>query len=312
MEKRRKPLALPGDATVAVVAPSFAVDSDRLLLGERQLGERGFSVVRRDDVFERCDYFAGDDARRSSELMEAILDPGVDGILCARGGYGCTRILPDLDPIAIREARKPLGGYSDITSLLLWQWRRAGLVGFHAPMLDRAEGLVPLELEALVRMLTGAETEGGLHGVGVSGGSATGTLIGGSLTLVVGSLGTPWELESEGSILLFEEIGEKPYAIDRMLAQLAAAGKLAGLAGVGVGHLVECVDPKRERPTAREVIEAAIAPLGIPLVFDLPFGHASPNLPWPVGIRARIDAYTGELVFLESAVVRRADAGKSV
>ena len=174
MEEKRKPSALPEDGTIAVVAPSFAVDPERLALGERQLRERGFSLVRRDDLLDRCDYFAGDDLRRSGELMEAVLDPSVDGILCARGGYGCTRILPNLDPKAIREARKPLAGYSDITSLLLWQWRQARLVGFHAPMFDRGDGLTALELDQLVRMLTGTALEGVLRGVGASGGVATG------------------------------------------------------------------------------------------------------------------------------------------
>ncbi len=306
-QPKRKPYALSGDATVAVVAPAFAVEPGRLERGESQLAACGVRVVRREDLFDRCDYFAGDDARRRHELMDSISDPAVDGILCARGGYGCSRILPDLDAAEVRAAAKPLAGYSDITALLLWQWEQAGLVGFHGPMLDREGGLSDEELTALVRMLRGQDEEIVFHGEGAIPGAAGGFLIGGSLTLLAGSLGTPWEPDLTGAILLFEEVGEKPYAIDRMLAQLRAAGKLAGLVGVGVGHLVECTDPKRDRPTAREVIEAAIAPLEIPLVFGLPFGHASPNLPWPIGVSARIDGTRGELHILESGVTTRAD-----
>jgi muramoyltetrapeptide carboxypeptidase len=121
---------------------------------------------------------------------------------------------------------------------------------------------------------------------------------------VATSLGTPFEVDSEGAILLVEYVAEKPYAIDRMLQQLLAAGKLQRAAGVGFGQLVNCVDPKRERPTAEEVIEEVLAPLGLPLVFGLPFGHARPNLPWPVGVRGAIDAERGEVVVLEAGVER--------
>ncbi|NNL85133.1 MAG: LD-carboxypeptidase [Myxococcales bacterium] len=302
---RRKPYALSEAATVAVVAPAFAVEPERLACGEAQLASCGVRVVRREDLFDRCDYFAGDDRRRETELMDAIRDPDVEGVLCARGGYGCSRILPSLDAAAVRAAAKPLAGYSDITALLLWQWERAGLVGFHGPMLDREGGLSAPELTALVRMLRGQDEEVWLRGEGAREGVAEGFLIGGSLTLLAGSLGTPWEPQTAGSILLFEEVGEKPYAIDRMLAQLRAAGKLDGVVGVGVGHLVECTDPKRDRPTAREVIAAAFEPLAIPLVFDLPFGHASPNMPWPLGVSARIDGNSGELHILEPGVTPR-------
>jgi len=129
-------------------------------------------------------------------------------------------------------------------------------------------------------------------------------VIGGSLTLLAASLGTPWEVDTRGAILLFEEVGEKPYALDRMLRQLGAAGKLDVLAGVGVGHLVDCVDPKRPMPSAEEVILEALAPLGIPTVLGLPFGHGRPNLTWPFGVRGALDGERGELEVLEAGVER--------
>ena len=236
-------------------------------------------------------------------LMDLVDDEGVDAILCARGGYGCHRIVADLDPLRVRAAAKPLIGFSDVTTLLLWQRKSAGLVGFHAPMLERREGMLPEELDSLVRVLSGDAApvlEGEAHG----GGRGEGRLVGGSLTLLAASLGTPWEVDTRGAILLFEDVHEKPYALDRLLQQLRAAGKLEALAGVGVGHLLDCVDPMRGTPSAEEVVLEALAPLGIPLVLGLPFGHGRPNLTWPFGVRGALDGERGEFEILEVGLER--------
>jgi muramoyltetrapeptide carboxypeptidase len=295
-----KPRALRAGATFGVVAPAFAVDCELLDEGIRWLRSAGFEVRCRDDLRERCGYLAGDDARRADELMQMVLDPEVDAIVCARAGYGCQRILPRLDAEAFRSARKPLLGYSDTTSLQLWMLRCAGLTSFHAPMLEHGAWDVA-ETEAVRAALAG-ERPPPWVGVAHGGGRAEGPLIGGSLTLLAASLGTPWELETDGALLLFEEVAEKPYAIDRLLHQLSAAGKLDGVAGVGVGHLIDCIDPKRAEPTALEVVREILEPRGIPLVSGLPFGHGRPNLPWPVGARAALDGQRGELVLLDPGV----------
>ena len=295
-----RPLAPGPGATFGVVAPAFSVDCEALDAGMRWLRSAGFEVRCRDDVRDRCGYLAGDDRRRADELMEMVSDPDVDVIVCARAGYGCQRILPHLDAEAFRSARKPLLGYSDATSLQLWMQCEAGLGSFHGPMLEHGAWDVA-ETEAVRQALAGTLPEP-WEGEGHAGGRVEGPLVGGSLTLLAASLGTPWEVETEGALLLFEEVAEKPYVIDRLLHQLAAAGKLDGVAGVGVGHLVECVDPKREEPTALEVIREILEPRGIPLVSGLPFGHGRPNLPWPVGAQAALDGKRGELELLEPGV----------
>jgi muramoyltetrapeptide carboxypeptidase len=182
-------------------------------------------------------------------------------------------------------------------------------------MLERGGGLEAHELGALVDALTGAgRLPVVLRGEPGSGGTAEGRLVGGNLTLLAASLGTPWEIETRGAILLFEEVHEAPYRIDRLLGQLAAAGKLAGLAGVGVGALLGCegepraIDPNLHAsaagPAVREVIEEALQPLRVPVAFGLPFGHAKPNLAWPLGVRARLDGRRGTLHILERGVRR--------
>jgi muramoyltetrapeptide carboxypeptidase len=297
-----KPRAVRKGDCIAVAAPGFAVDPARLESGAERLRAAGFRVCWRPDVLAQEGYLAGSDARRAAELMQWIRDDGVAAIVCARGGWGAQRVLARLDAARVREARKPLVGFSDVTTLLLWQLRRAGLAGFHGPMLEREAGPSDAELERLVRALAG-EPLPPLAGAGRRGGRAEGRLVGGSLTLLAASLGTPWEVDTRGAIVAFEEIGEKPYAIDRDLHHLAAAGKLDAAAGFAVGSLLGCEDPKRATPTADEVVFGVLSRWKKPLVTGLPFGHAQPNLVWPVGVRAALDGKRGELRLLEAGVV---------
>jgi muramoyltetrapeptide carboxypeptidase len=301
-----KPRALAPGATLGIAAPGGPVDPDRLAEGEAVLRAAGYRTLRRDDLLARRGYLAGDDARRAKELLELAQDPRVDAIVCARGGYGCDRILPRLDARALRDAAKPIVGYSDVTALLLWLRRRAGLVGFHGPMLERGAGADPGALEALLAQLAGtAPLPLVLRGRAVGGGTARGRLVGGSLTLVAASLATPWEAETRGALLLFEEVNEAPYRVDRMLQQLRAAGKLDAVAGVGVGDVSTCVD-ERYGTRVLEVIEEVVRPLGVPLVVELPFGHVRANATWPYGVRAELDGDRGELRVLEHGVRARA------
>lgn len=299
----RRPRPISSAATLGVAAPAFAVDPEQLDAGVASLEASGFGVKLGPGIRERHGYLAGDDAARAASLLALLEDRDVDAVVCARGGYGCQRILPHLDAGRVRAASKPLVGYSDVTVLHLWQLRRAGLAGFHGPMLEHG-GWSAAETEAVRAALEGNAGELYFLGQGRGGGRAEGRLVGGSLKLVATSLGTPFEVDTDGAILLLEDVAEKPYAVDRMLQQLLAAGKLERASGVAFGQLVGCVDPKREKPTAEEVIEEVLAPLGLPLVLGLPFGHGRPNLPWPVGGRGAIDGERGEVVVLEPGVER--------
>lgn len=306
MPRRRKPHPLRPGATIGIAAPAGPVDPERLLAGERLLHEAGFETFRRGDLFTRAGYLAGDDERRAGELMALVRDDRVDAILCARGGYGSHRIISQLDAAQVRAAAKPLVGYSDITTLLLWQWRCAGLIGFHGPMLERGECLEAASLEALIALLSGStEKPEALRGKGCGGGRGEGRLMGGSLSLVVASLGTPWEIDPRDAILLLEEVNEPPYRIDRMLEQLHAAGKLDRLAGVGIGAICDCKDTRYPEPSAEQVIRDFTDRLDVPIVTSLPFGHGGSNQPWPFGVRGALDGDRGELQILEPGVQRR-------
>jgi muramoyltetrapeptide carboxypeptidase len=299
----RRPRAISEGATLGVAAPAFAVDARCVEEGAAWLRSAGFRVKFDEGLFERRGYLAGDDRRRAAELHALLDDPEVDAVVCARGGYGCQRVLPRLDAERFRAAGKALLGYSDVTVLLLWQLRQAGLTGFHGPMLEHGGWSAP-ETEAVRAALAGVAGEVVLAGEGRAAGRAEGRLVGGSLKLATTSLGTPFEIDTDGALLLFEDVAEKPYAVDRMLQQLLAAGKLERAVGVGFGHLTGCVDPKRAEPTAEQVIVETLAATGLPLVLGLPFGHGRPNLPWPVGVRGAIDGERGEVVVLEAGVER--------
>jgi muramoyltetrapeptide carboxypeptidase len=296
-----RPRALPRGGTIAIAAPAFWVEPARVHATAERLVAAGYQVTWREDVFARSGYLAGRAERRAAELMQWVRDDSVHAIVCARGGWGCHHLIEQLDARAFRAARKPLVGFSDITTLLGWQREVAGLAGVHGPMCVRDDGPTPAELRALLALLSG-DTPARLHGRGVARGRAEGPLVGGSLTLVADSLGTPWEIDTRGAILCLEEIGEKPYAIDRQLSHLHAAGKLDAAAGFAIGHLVGCVDAKRARPTALQVVREILGARKKPLVTGLRFGHVSPNLPWPVGIRGRLDGGKGELAVLEPGV----------
>ena len=298
----RKPRALPRGGTIGVAAPASAVDLELVAAGAKRWREAGFTVVHGEGLGARDRYLAGDDARRAAELCALWADPHIDAILCARGGYGSHRIMDRLDPQAARAAAKPLVGYSDITTLLLWQHRCAGLVGLHGPMLERGDEISDDEFGALVEMLTGTERLPVVReGSAGAGAAVEGPLVGGSLTLVAASLGTPWALSARGAILMLEDTGERPFRVDRMLQQLRFAGVLDGVLGVGLGHFDRCDEPDgviNSEQILREWLEAA----GIPWVGGLPFGHGVPNLAWPFGVRARLDGERARLHILERGV----------
>jgi len=298
----RKPRALRPGATLGIAAPGGPVDPDATDAGCALLECAGFRIHRRGDLTARSGYLAGNDSRRVAELEELWTDPEVDAIVCARGGYGCARILHQLDPGWARDAAKPLVGYSDITALLLWQARHAGLAGFHGPMLEYGAELAPASILALVAWLTDdVELPLTLPGRPALAGQAEGRLVGGSLTLVAASIGTDWEIDARGAILLLEEVHESPYRVDRMLQQLRGAGTLDSIVGLGIGDVSTCVDPTYGSCVDDVVLEVA-RNLGVPCAVGLGFGHSPSNLTWPFGGRASIDGERGEIRMLESGV----------
>ena len=202
MPSLRRPRAIRPGARIALAAPAGPLDPKALDSGRTALTRLGFEVVMREDILDRDGYLAGSDARRADELMQFIRDPEVDAIVCARGGYGCHRLIDRLDATAFRKASKPLVGYSDITTLLLWQRKQAGLLGIHGPMCEKPGTLDGESGSALVRALQGTGPHPRYAGKAIVNGWAEGRLVGGSLSVCVASLGTPWELDTRDAIVV--------------------------------------------------------------------------------------------------------------
>ncbi|MBI5895448.1 MAG: LD-carboxypeptidase, partial [Desulfobacterales bacterium] len=232
-----KPAALQPGATIGIVAPASPFPKDELEQGLEILRYLGFRVRLADGLFDVLGYLAGEDARRAAQLMEMFQDATVDGIMCARGGYGCMRILPLLDYHLIRRHPKPFVGFSDITALHQVFCMQSGMVTFHGPLvctLSKDEDLSRSSLfETLSGQLpaavSGAQMSSILPGVG------EGRLTGGNLTVLCHLLGTPFAPSFAGAILFIEDCGEALYRIDRMLTHMKLSGCFEGLAGIVLG-----------------------------------------------------------------------------
>ena len=301
------PAALKRGDTVAVVAPAGPMEQPEDL-------QRGIAVLERMGFRVRCDeqihrshgYLAGRDEERAEALVRTFEDPGIQAVVALRGGYGCSRLIPLVDRKRMRRHCKIFMGFSDITTLHLMFRRRFGWITFHGPMASSpALASVSPEQEQHLGALwsdpdyrpyfTFPELETRRPGV------AEGELAGGCLSLVVASLGTPYEIATEGKVLFFEDLGEAPYRIDRMFTQLRLAGKLDNIAGILLGTFQEN-GVISTSPTIGEVLQEVAEKLEVPVIANFPAGHGPVNWAFPLGIRVRMDTLTHRVQFLDSAV----------
>ncbi|MDE1166769.1 MAG: LD-carboxypeptidase [Pseudomonas sp.] len=284
---------LPSNGLIAIIAPAGPGHLD-VKAAERWMSERGYRLRIYPGVFEKQGYLAGSDEVRLRDLHAAFADPEVAAILCLRGGYGTPRLLDRIDYPLLKNNPKPLVGYSDITALHLAIERYCGFVTFHGPLLnaDLLGNKAPPTESSLLRLLRGQVKAGDTftHPVAhpltcIEHGIAAGRLAGGNLAMICGTLGTPYEIDTEGAILLMEDVNEPLYRVDRLLTQLHLAGKLAGLRGVLVGDFAGI-----ELPAMTPLLEQTFGPLGIPVLAGWRSGHCDPNLTLPLGAQVRLDA----------------------
>jgi muramoyltetrapeptide carboxypeptidase len=307
---RVKPAALkPGDV-VGIVAPASDIKRDLLEAGCDALRELGYKPFYFDSILERDLYFAGSHERRAQELQAMFERDDVRAIVCARGGYGSNYLLNALDLGKIASHPKIFVGYSDITTLLTHFVDAGSFVTFHGPMVTKDfshnDGV---DLASWQAALTGhSDWELELRtDVGVRSllqGSAEGILYGGCLSMLVASLRTPYEIQTEGTILFIEDVATKPYQIDRMLMQLKLAGKLADVRGIIFGEMVDCVQNKDQAYTLQEVISRVLRDVHVPIAYGLRSGHVSRgNITLPIGVRAAMKVTSDGLTLkiLESA-----------
>jgi muramoyltetrapeptide carboxypeptidase len=307
---RLKPPALqPGDV-VGIVAPASDLKPELLEAGCSALRQLGYKPFYFDSIFDRDLYFAGSAERRARELEEMFVRDEVRAVLCARGGYGSNYLLGLLDLEKIKAHPKIFAGYSDVTTLLTWFADAAGLITFHGPMVAKDFALSDgVDIASWKHALAGT-SEWSL-GMGsdvtpLASGAGEGVLYGGCLSMLVASLGTPYEIHTAGTILFIEDIAAKPFQIDRMLMQLKLAGKLADVKGIVFGEMLDCRQDKNQTYTLEEVLLRVVGDLGIPVAYGLRSGHVSrSNITLPLGVQAALSVSGSgvELKVLERATV---------
>jgi len=305
---RLKPAALqPGD-TIGVVAPASPFSKQNIERSCVLLEQRGYKVVFSPSIFDRePPYFAGSAVQRARNMVEMFERTDVRAIICARGGYGANYLLDKIDPQVVARNPKIFMGYSDVTALLTWFCDSTGLVTFHGPMMNKdftTEDGVNL---ASFSAATGGASEWNLsRDSGLEplvAGRARGVLYGGCLSIIAASIGTPYEVRTDGKLLFLEDVAAKPYQIDRMLMQLKLAGKFRAVQGVIFGEMQDCRQSAEDPHKLQDTIKRVLGDLHIPVAYGLRSGHVSrSNITLPIGVDAALEV--GEqtsLTILESA-----------
>ena len=297
----------PGDR-VALVAPASSFSREELDAGVAELARLGLRAVYDPSIFDKERFVAGSVQTRVDAIHKAWADPGVAALIAMRGGYGSAQLLPLLDCKLLRSSCKPLIGYSDITALLSL-YLRNGLTAIHGPMVDRrlSKGPDGYDEDSFRRVVMTAAPAGDLRPERLEAlhpGSATGVLVGGTLTQLMASMGTPWAFEAPADCVLFlEDIGERPYRIHRLLTQAAQAGVFANARAIVFGEFPSCDEPGGD-PAIRDVLREFTAGFHGPVLFNFPSGHtAGPTWTLPFGVKAEVTSGAASLVrILEAAV----------
>jgi muramoyltetrapeptide carboxypeptidase len=304
-----KPRRLRSGDRVAIVAPATPFPQDEFHQGVVELQRLGFEPVFDPDVFARLGYLSGEDRLRARVFLDAWTDPTISAVIAVRGGYGSVHLLPYLDRAVLRQTPKSFVGYSDLTSVLTYLTVGCGMVAFHGPMLDRrlSHGTAAYDRDTFLRALTLAEPLGELTAPGLEifrKGEASGLLFGGTLTQLCASLGTPYAFAPpKGYVLFLEDVGERPYRLDRMLTQLRLAGILATASAIVFGEFPGCDEPNGE-VMGRAVLADLTRDFDGPVIYGFPSGHgAGPLVTLPLGVQARIVAEGSPRLVIEEAGV---------
>ncbi|MFP3917447.1 LD-carboxypeptidase [Lysinibacillus telephonicus] len=306
----RIPKSLKKGDTIGLISASGATPKEALPKAVEAVEKLGFKVVIGETCRERYGYLAGKDVLRAKEVNDMFHDPAIDGIFCIRGGYGATKILPLLDYEMISENPKVFTGYSDVTALHIAFNQKCDFVTYHTPM-PSTEFIKPemdeYSWSSFIKSVTNTEQKNYFlenpskqQMTTFVDGEATGQLVGGNLSLVVASLGTPYEIDTKDKILFLEDIDEYERSIDRMLTQLKLAGKLNDAVGIILGAWTNCGPQNPNHPEEslllQTIFEEILAPLNIPILMDVACGHCLPTMSLPLG---RIITINGELKTIE-------------
>lgn len=313
-----KPKRLKTGDTIGLVAPGSYISESELKDSIKNLEELGFKVVYTEKILLQNGYFSGVDEQRAEDLTGMFARDDVNAIVCARGGYGCARILPLLDYDIIEDNPKVLIGYSDITALHYGIFRKTGLITFHGPVSistfnefsvnNFKNVLMNPSNEIVFENSNSGEDENPYGVVSIAEGKKKGKLIGGNLSIAVSLIGTEFDVDYDDPIIYLEEIGEEPYRIDRMLTQMIQAEKFEDANGVAMGIFRRC-EPKQTDPSfsksfsLMDVLKDRLGNLKIPVVYGMSFGHIKDKFTIPFGTEAELDSEKQTITLMESPVI---------
>ncbi|MFY0627477.1 MAG: LD-carboxypeptidase [Reichenbachiella sp.] len=311
-----KPVKLNKGDTIGLITPASFLNDEALVKAKKNIEALGFKIKLSFNFNAKNGFIAGTDEQRLDDLHEMFEDPEVDGIVCARGGYGTGRILKEINYNLIKDNPKVFVGFSDITALLYAIHKNTGLVCFHGPV--GASEYSSFTTRTFQQILLKAKdswtikrpknwkkkTSRSYEFSTLSSGISEGQMVGGNLSLMCSLLGTPFDIDYDDKIVFIEEIGEKPYRVDRMITQLLNAEKFDNCAGIALGVFNDCDSRPGDRTSLmlNEVLENRLGALNIPIAYGLPIGHIDDNATIPIGTTVRFNADEGELLLLEAGV----------
>jgi muramoyltetrapeptide carboxypeptidase len=297
MTEQIKPRKLKAGAKIGIVNPAYWLEEERLQRAVKVFNELGYELELGKSTALQENQCAGSPAERAEDIMAMFVDPSIEAIICARGGYGGNRVLPLIDYDIIRANPKIFVGYSDITGLLTSIAQKTGLITFHGPMLSTyGKQTVQYNLDTFQRVLSGQEnirimSTTQCQARCLAPGTARGPLWGGNLTLVIERLGTADQLDTSGSILLLEDIDEKLYAFERMMLHLKSSGSLDQIKGLVIGEMLEMGDSKTPfGKTTDEIVLDVCGDLEIPIISNFPCGHGDYQATLPISHEVEIHA----------------------
>lgn len=308
-----KPNKLRKGSTIGIIAPAGPIiNAERIKKGVDVLKRLGFNVVEGENIYSKKGYFSSGDGQRADEFNSFFESDGIDAVLCLRGGYGTLRILDKINYSTISANPKVFIGYSDITALHIAINKMCNMVTFHGPMLNSDFGgdIDEYTLNSFLRCVTDETPIGEFENPREYGelkvlypGTGCGRLVGGNLTVMVSTIGTPFEIDLDGSILFIEDVGEEPYRVDRMLTQLILGGKMDNCRGIVLGQWTHCSSNNPDRSfTLEEVFADRLIPLKIPILYNAAIGHQKMKATLPYGVNAMI-TNDGRLIIKEGGVV---------
>ncbi len=314
MEIRRsatKPARLRKGDTIGIIAPAWSFDPDRFKEGVTKLCKLGFKLKYRQSIFNKYWSMAGYDRHRAEQINNMFADKDVKAIFCAKAGYGSIRTIPYLDGNIIKRNPKIFIGYSDITFLLAYLYKVANIVVFHGPVVSGEihEDMNALTLKYMLNAVMRPDAVGEIKFDTIRSlrkGRATGVLVGGNMSLLVSTIGTLYDIDTDDKILFLEDVGEDLETIDNYLMQLKLAGKFRMVRGIVFGRMLRCVDHSGKKYTIRNILDDILKETNVPIIYGFPSGHKTPgdlNITLPFGVSATIDAGRPSLIINESGVI---------